>query len=168
MATAAGVLQELTQVLAGQRDVYGRLLSLAREKQEALVRGDLPVIEQIVAQEEQLVVQVGKLEEARNQLVEALATELGLEDRQLTISKLLELGAGDTSRLQGIAVELTHVLEDLGKVNEQNKQLLQQSLKYLDFTVNLLAGQEDLPVYHGKEGNNPGERPPARLFDKKV
>jgi len=141
---------------------------LAREKQEALVRGDLPVVDEVVAQEEKLVVQVGKLEERRNQLVESLARELGLDHQQLTITKLAESGAGDTAGLQGIAAELTRVLAELTKVNEQNRQLLQQSLKYLEFTVNLLAGQEELPVYQGKEGNQPAERTPARLFDKKV
>lgn len=165
---AAGVLQELIQVLAGLKDVYGRLLSLAHEKQEALVHNDLAAVEAAVAGEEKLVVQVGKLEERRNQLVEALARELGLDQQQLSISRLAEAGLGHVAELQGVADELSRVLAELTRVNEQNHQLLQQSLKYLEFTINLLAGQEELPVYQGKEGKQPAERTPARLFDKKV
>ena len=164
------LLEELLQTLEEQRRVMRLLLDLEEQKRTALVKTDLKELEKIVISEELLVAETGEIEERRYRISCALAEEMGVEPQKISMSALREFFPGQAEGLEAVQQELQEVLEDLQRINGQNYELIQQSLRYVDFAINLLAQAESSPVYshpQAKEAAGP-KTGFSRLLDRRI
>jgi len=160
-------LASLVEILETQARLYKDLLALAKEKQPVLVKGDLAKLEELTKKEREIVFQVGRLEEQRFKVQQVLANHFGVSGTELTISFLAKkIEDPFKTRLTGLGRELTVTLDELRNNNELNTQLIEQSLGYIDYMVNLLTSLDDTPTYQGQHGNNSQQT--SRLFDKKI
>ncbi len=160
-------LASLVEILEAQSRLYQELLSLAKEKQPVLVKGDLAKLEELTKREREIVFQVGRLEEQRFKVQQALANHFGVPATELTISLILEKFEEPLKgRVSIIAQEFSVILDELKNHNELNTQLVEQSLSYIDFMVNILTAVDEPPTYQGQETGNTQQS--ARLFDKKI
>ncbi|HEY8448925.1 MAG TPA: flagellar protein FlgN [Bacillota bacterium] len=117
------------ELLAACASVYRELLDLARRKQEALISGRTADLEPIIGTEE------------------ALLGELAHLERRW-------LEAGGLGRAVGTADELDRLrrtVTELRRISEQNVMLLQQALRYVEFSVRVLSPAQDATIY-GAQG----------------
>lgn len=160
---------ELIDILDRQRELYRKLLEIAKAKQPVLVKGDLAALEKFTKQEEQIVVQVGKLEEQRSRVHQALANHFHVPEAEITLSELVSrVGTEVSDRLSQVGDGLKNILSELKDVNSLNSELVKQSLDYIEFTVNLITSMGEPPSYPDKPGESKREQPRARIFDQKV
>ncbi|MHB1167159.1 MAG: flagellar protein FlgN [Carboxydocellales bacterium] len=160
---------ELMNILDRQRELYRKLLEIAKNKQPVLVKGDLAAIEKFTKQEEKIVVQVGKLEEQRSRVHQALANHFHVPEPEFTLSELASrVGTEVSDKLSQVGDGLKNVLSELKDVNCLNSELIKQSLDFIEFTVNLITNVEETPGYPEKPGESNREQPRARVFDQKV
>lgn len=156
----------LIDTMEQQIAVYHELLALATEKQEVLVKGDLPELEKITRVEEALILRVGRLEEARRNVHLALADRFSLSPDELTLAELVKRTDAPTSeKLQKVFEDISGVLKELVGVNDTNAQLIQNSLDLIDFSFNLLTETKS-PGYG--EPNRNRQPSSAMIFDRKV
>ena len=160
---------ELIDILDRQRELYQRLLEIAKAKQPVLVKGDLAKLEEFTKQEEQIVVQVGKLEEQRSRVHQALANHFHFPEPEITLSEIAaKVSAELSDKLSQVGDGLKDTLNELKDVNNLNSVLIKQSLDYIEFTVNLITSIGETPSYPEKPGELNREQPRARIFDQKI
>lgn len=134
-------LSTMVGLLETERGLYERLSQLARQKQDVLVRGRLSDLELVLEEEKAVLSTVAEIEEERYALQCGLARELGLEATDLTVGRLAELaGATFGPRLRENQQSLVRLINELSATNQCNADLIQQSLAYINFTMDLLAG----------------------------
>ncbi len=157
--------EELMSILQEQKKIYSELLELSRQKQENLIKGDIAALEAITGQEEGLVFQVGKLEEKRKDCFNCLAEQYGLE-RELTLQELLsQVPEQYRSELEKIHEDFAVLLTALEKFNQENTNLIEQSLRFVNFSVDVI-GQQSKPLYNADQEVKVERL--TNLVDKKV
>lgn len=157
----------LLETLNKQIKLYKRLLALALEKQPVLIKGKIPELDEITKEEELIILQVGRLEEERQALHQALANQLVLSPENLTLSELISRSGPDIgSKYKNTFKELTKVLEDLAEINQANTELIKTSLDYVNFSLNLLVNDDTAPSY--AENEEQKRQAPAKIFDRKI
>ncbi|HHZ16943.1 MAG TPA: flagellar protein FlgN [Peptococcaceae bacterium] len=140
-------INRLTEILSEQKKLYERLLELSRQKQKHLIKNNLGALEEIVAQEEGLVLQVSKLEEGRVACFSCLAGEYGLNAESTLLEFLQHVAEHHRAQLKKLHEDLSGVLLDLRQLNQENTALLEQSLQFVNFTMDVLS-QQSKPLYN--------------------
>lgn len=134
------LITELTANLEMQRELYDMILVVAKDKKSVLVKGDLAGLDECTRQEEKLVVQVGKLEEERIRIHQALANHFHVQPQEVTIAFLLEkCGQTLSDSFSREAIALRKTLDSLQEVNSLNSDLVKQSLNYIEYARHLVT-----------------------------
>ena len=128
-------LGKLRDNLHQQTKLYFELNQLAGMKQEALVHNNLHDLESVTLREEQLLLEAARLEKERMLWAEQIGQEMGKAPEELTLSEL----ADRYPELQEVHRELNEVVSSLREAHDINTQLINQALKVVDFTMNLIT-----------------------------
>lgn len=138
---AESQIEMMLTFLEAEGRLYGDLCSLARRKQEILIAGEMEELERLVAAEQAALAEVSRLEEERYALQCQLAAAWGLQPAELTVSRLAELaGPQHGPRLGEAQRRLVALIDDLSTLTLCNAELIEQSLAYLRYTMDLLGG----------------------------
>jgi len=150
------LMDQLVDNLEEQLATYKLLIKYGQEKQDILVDGRLAELESLVKKEQQVVYRNGELEQSRRQLVSAISRELaeGEGKADLTLTDILShLDGQDKARLETLFQELERVVLELGDLNTKNNALIEQSLSYINYSLDVLAGADlDSGAYSRKAG----------------
>ncbi|MEW6723403.1 MAG: flagellar protein FlgN [Bacillota bacterium] len=161
-------LSEIIDLLQQQRELYSRLLELATAKRELLVNADVKGIDEIVHQEQAILWQAGRLEDARFRRQMELSEELGLNVAELNFSQLKVLGGSDEEeRLTGLQTGLVTILTELAETNRLNTELATQFLSYINLSMQAIAGPQPAAAY-SPEGKNRQRQSQPALLDQKA
>ena len=147
MEARKDAVETLISILEEQEKIYEELLELARQKQKILIKGDIAALAEITVQEEGLVLQAGKLEEKREHCFTALAQDYGVGPESTLADFLPCVDEPSRSLLERVHGNLSACLKDLQKFNQENTQLLEQSIQFVNFTVDVLS-QQSKPLYN--------------------
>ena len=146
------LLERLTEILKEEIRLHTELLSLSRDKECIIINNQVNLLKEMVSREEEIISLIQKEEEARYELMKALALYFKISVKKLTMYKLLELIDVDFSaELKNIHQEILALIKKLKSVNERNGALIKTSLDLVSYSMNLyvsLASQE--PVYSAK------------------
>ncbi|CCQ96419.1 putative FlgN family protein [[Clostridium] ultunense Esp] len=162
-----GLLLLLEQMTKLQEE----LLPLEEEKKEALIRGEISRLSEIVQLETQKINLLSKLEREREKAAEELAFAWNLPPESLTLSALTD--RMEDPYLKGRFQELQKLLNErsqqLQRQNEINQILIRDSLDYVNMAFSLLTDQEENKVYT----NHPSEEgekssSPRSFFDTRI
>lgn len=157
----------LVDTIQKQKDVYGKLLSLAQEKQPFLVKGNIAEIERITKEEELLILQVGRLEEQRKALHQNLASHFELSPEELTVGELIKRTDVETAlAFESVIQELIGVLGRLGNKNKTNTELIKNSLDFVNFSLNILTSDSVKPAYGSTKEEKQNIN--SKIFDRTI
>lgn len=136
------------------------LLQLAQPKTEAIKKSDIHALQQMMAKEQKYVMAIRQLESERMSLL----SHLPEEDR--TVRRYAEqLEETERTKLLRLAGDLSETIARLKEQNELNMQLLQQSLQFIHFTLDLMIPNEQDVTYDPKRTD---ELPPRSSFEAKT
>lgn len=160
-------LGTMVKLLGDEAALYGDLVDLAREKQRALVGGRLSDLERILAREQDLLKSVAEVEEARYALQCDLASCFGVTPGELTVTRLAEaVGSSYGPLLLEKQQALVGLINELTALNQANAELIQQSLAYIAFTMDALAGEAS--ATYGDDGRRQRGPVSLRLFNRRA
>ena len=167
----AGIIYDLADVLTEQKECYEGLLTLATYKTQSVVEKNIEVLTQVVEREEAFIGRVQLLDQKRESLLKDIALVTGLSYEKLTITKLIEKVGQDkemSQNLMRLRDELKGLIENLKKQNELNKKVLEQSIEFVEFTVNAIKTTQltEVQVNYTKPGAMYEERTKS-FFDQK-
>jgi flagellar biosynthesis/type III secretory pathway chaperone len=163
----AGLINELISLLEIQTKGYDELLVLSKEKRRVVIENDVDMLSKITQAENSIIGQTQKAEAKRLEVMNDMATVLGQNPDDLTIKRLAELieGQAEHNNLVEAGKRLRAVLDELKEENDRNSVLIQSSLDYIDFTVNLVRQASSLSdPYADQKKTVPGTD--SGFFDK--
>jgi len=143
-------LTELLEILEAQQSTYQVLVDITKAKRDAMVAVDMPVLEEVLVQEEGAVARLNQLESHRTDTVDSLKARWGLEqDDDLDVRAILaRLPEGDiTRRLETVRDALRQLAERCTQLNQLNQQLVDQSLTHIHTFLSLLVGEPRSETY---------------------
>jgi len=170
MINANKEVRAVIEILKKEHDCYKDLLEFSKSKKNVIIEGKVSELDKMVKLEQGMIWNIGQLEKQREQEVSKLCSVLGIKGEQLTISELSEaLQPEHKKELQKVQEELSKLLAELKTVNDLNGQLLEQSLEYIDYSINLIsgAGMESGSLYEDIVMNK-SKGSKKNLFDTKV
>lgn len=168
----ASMMDDLTQVLEDETVEYKKLLELSQDLREALIESDVPSVERLTAEQENVSNEIQSLETKRANIMNDIAVVLNKKPEELKISMLEETLAGQPAlreRLAAARVVLKQTMDDLKRVNYTNQTLLHQSMELLEFDLNLFRSMRQAPetANYNKSAMNTGDLLGSRGFDAK-
>ncbi len=148
----ASLIDELIDVLSLEEKEYQDLILLSREKTPVIVKGDLEKLQKITEAEQFVVGKLNKLERRRTEVAKDIAIVLGKEEDTLKVPDIIEILASqktEQERLKEVYDKLKATLKEMVRLNDINKGLVQESLEFIEFNMNLYKG-----IYQEPETGN--------------
>jgi flagellar biosynthesis/type III secretory pathway chaperone len=130
--------KQLIELLEKHVKLHKGLLELATKKTEVLKKGDMEALTGIMKEEQKYIAAINQIERERTRVVEAMVS--GEDERTLTACILRTEGTERTI-LEKLRDELSVVISELKNINLLNQQLTQQSLQFVNMTLDMVMPQ---------------------------
>ncbi|MET3682995.1 flagellar biosynthesis/type III secretory pathway chaperone [Alkalibacillus flavidus] len=144
------------------------LLNLSKDKTEKLKQNDLETFNDMLIKERKHAQAIDQLETKRVEETEAWFQAKGITDER-TITNLIATvdDPEQKERLENLYEKLVYTLADLKQQEQLNRDLTEQSLQYVELTLDMLqpAHQKDMN-YHKKDTTN--QSTDRSMFDSKA
>lgn len=160
----------IIQLLNDLTILYKNLNEMAKEKTEIVKNNDIEVLQKLIKVENKHIRDIRKLEGNLFKEAEAFLQGKGVSAEKATISMVIEKAEEDEKAIliQGKNT-LENELYELKKQNDLNQQLLEQSLQFVEMSLDLLMPDIDAYNYDPSDiTEQERERPNLSIFDSKV
>lgn len=136
----ASLIEELITTLKEQTDIYEKILEIASKKKVAIIENNIKTLQEIIAKENTLVGKNLRLDKKRVELFEDM--QIVLNKKDLTLSSIAETfkGQKEEKELTEIKEKISNILPKIKIINDQNQELIQMSMDYIDYSINLIRG----------------------------
>ena len=144
----ASLIEVLINTLESENSEYEILLKLSKEKTPIIIEGNIDRLREIVAMEQVHTDKIVALEKKRTEAVKDIATVLNKDVKTLTVKTIIGLLKGQDeaqNKLSTAHDKLKRTLNDMVVVNEINRELVQDSLDFIEFNINFLSGISQMP-----------------------
>lgn len=165
------ILKPLLSVVESMLREHEQLLALAKRKKDVLIKGDMQALNDMVKDETAFVHRIERLEAERLGAGRLIAIRLGIPVEQLTAEKVSALAETpeESDRMLQLTDGLRDVIAQLKQVNDLNKQLIEQSLQFVQNSIEVLTESPVVPTYGGRgETNSPYPSGRTSYFDSKA
>jgi flagellar biosynthesis/type III secretory pathway chaperone len=145
------LIAKLSEVIQHEVRVFQQILESVAQEQAALVRNDMDPLQGAIKLQNELTRRAAGLEKERLRIVAELSRLLEEDADALTLKRLIvRVGGPEGERLRGMREALIDAHGRIQQANRHNALLIRQSMKYVDRTLHILAG-DDAPtgVYAG-------------------
>ncbi|MNB77477.1 FlgN protein [compost metagenome] len=139
-------LRKLVESLELLNELNEKLLQLAEQKKEALIKGNFDELLRTTTGESSLIKSIRNQEEVQQEMAHEFMREKGIKSRlSLTISEISRLvfDPEEKASLLDVQKKLVENLGKLKRLNELNQTLVAQSLSFIDFSLNLYIEEDD-------------------------
>jgi flagellar biosynthesis/type III secretory pathway chaperone len=161
--------EKIIEILSKEHSYYKDLLELSNKKKSIVIEGKVSELDKIVRVEQNMIFDLGQLEKIREQEVQKLCAMLQLEGRTNVAELIKHLPQQLSAQLKSLQQELGDTITALQNVNNLNGQLIQQSLDYIEYSVNMITSAGPASsLYEDLKGVSKGTENKKRLFDTKV
>ena len=144
----ASLMEVLIDVLEQENQEYEKLLSLSMKKTSVIVSEDLKELTKITDEEQFIVSRINNLDHQRNEAVNDIANVLNKDVDKLKIVDLIKMLAARPEEQEKLAVvfdKLRVSVRSVKRVNEQNRELIQDALQLVQFNMNVLQAMNKAP-----------------------
>jgi len=134
-----GLVYSLMDVLERQIAHFDELIALSAQKKELIINNGIDALSALTAEENAITGKLAKLDKTRAGLMEDVSNVLG-RPSGFTLTELADAmkGQPEYGRLNGLTVETREKLGALKTLNDQNRTLIENSLEYINFTINAI------------------------------
>ena len=144
----ASLVESIIDVLDKENAAYVKLIALSEEKTPVIIKGDLESLNAITEKEQEIVSGIQQMEKQRIQVMTDIAEVTNRRGEELKLTDLIammEKRPEEQRRLRELHDALKQTMARMKQVNEQNRELLQNSLEMVQFEMNLLQSLKTAP-----------------------
>lgn len=144
----ASLMENLIDVLNKESSEYEGLLRLSAEKTPIIVSGDLEKLQKITDEEQEVVSKIHNLDKKREEVTADIANVLNKDVTMLKLSDLIAMMASRPAEQKALSEahdRLQEAVHGLRRVNEQNRELLNNALEMISFEMNLVQAMKAAP-----------------------
>lgn len=155
-------MENLLDVLEKQEQSYTKLLELSTRKTPIIIKGDITALQAITDEEQIVVDAINHLEKTREEVMKDIANVINKDVNTLKLFHLIEMLKNQPSeqkRLAQINDKLKETTQQMKRVNEQNRELIQNALEMVSFDLNFLKGLKTAPetANYNQQATNTGD-----------
>jgi len=161
---AEQLLSELTEILKKESFLYEKLLKTAEKKKETLIENEIENLFDHVETDQELIEQINKLENRRLEIMDNLDDKLEIKSEELSYQEFANnIPEKWKNELNPIREKLVNTLEEFHVLNEENKKLIEEAVKFNKFSIDLIVDnlKKNNTTYHTKDKSRP------HLIDKR-
>ena len=85
----ASLMEDLLEVLGKEEAEYQKLVAIAEEKRDAVIKGDIKLLDTVTVKEQDAASALLNLSNKRTQVLTDMATVLGKNPEEITITKMI-------------------------------------------------------------------------------
>jgi hypothetical protein len=159
-------LDDLILTLQKQEEIYDKVLNLSKDKKKIIVENKIKELEDLTRKEETLVASLLKLESIRDKIVDEISQEKGIKQVQNITELYKYIDPYSKQKIESIKQRLGGTVDELQKENDLTRQLIEQSLDYIKFNLDLMLSLDEKLGY--SKGAVDNESRKKNLFDVKV
>lgn len=168
----ASLMEDLLDVLGKEEAEYQKLVEIAEQKRDAVIKGDIGQLGEVTIKEQDAASELLNLSHKRTQVLTDMAVVLGKDPKELTITKMigyLEKQPTEQEKLTKQRDRLLEVGSQMCILNQQNESLLKQALEMVEFDLTLLKSMRQAPetANYDKNAYNTGDILGSSGFDAK-
>lgn len=144
----ASLMETLIQTLNEEAVVFERLLALSMKKTPVIISQNLEELQKITDEEQDVVIQVNRLEKKRDVCMNDIASVLNKDVQKMNLSSLItmmENRPDEQRQLADVHDKLKNLTEQLKRANAQNEGLIENALELVQFDLNLLQAYKTAP-----------------------
>ncbi len=141
-------MEELIRTLEAEEEKYKDLLELSKKKTPVIIEGDIQELQKITDEEQKIVDEVSAMEQSRLTVMGDIANVLNTDVESLKLSYLEEVLGKRPKEREGLARvhdRLKATIGELMVINNQNRELIRQSLDMIDFNLSLAKAMRTAP-----------------------
>ena len=145
----ASLMEELLDVLGKEEKQYQELITLASEKTDAVVQGNIEHLTDVTTREQDAASVLLNLSNKRNRVLTDMATVLGQSPEEMTITKIIGYLNKQPKEQEALTRQRDRLLEagaKMQQLNRQNEALLKQALEMVEFDLTLLRSMIRMPI----------------------
>lgn len=166
----ASLMEDFMSILEEENEGYQRLTELSQKKRQIIIDGDIPALESITDQEQEVTSRLKNLENKRNEVVGDMSIVLSKTPEELTITNMiafLNKQPKEQNKLIDLRDRLRVTLKEMADVNAQNEVLLKQSMEMVEFDLTLFRSMRQAPTTanYDSRANNTGDLLGSSGFD---
>ena len=169
----ASLMEELMVTLDEEEKIYRQLIPIEQDKTRAIIANDLKTLQDITVAEHELVDRTSALEGKRERIVVDIATVLGKNPKTINLNEIvgiLKNQPEDQKKLQKVPDRLRKTVLQLQDINDQNKELLKESIDMVEFNMNVIRStrmSSGSSNYSSDASEVAGMAPQHGMFDAK-
>lgn len=167
----ASIIEELIAIMSETTECYREFLELADNKKEVIINGNMPSLQILTSKEQVVAGRLLRLESKRKEVMEDICIVANKDSQKVTMAELIEMldGQAEQAQLKQASQQLVEVVEQVREINQLNSALLNESLDYINFTMNLINSSQNLTIGNNyeKKGTFQGEEERNNFFDAK-
>lgn len=166
----AGLIHDLIEILGEQKECYEGLLTLAKYKTDSIVNREMDILEQVLKREQEFIGRASRLEKNREEILKDISNVLNISFKELTIANLilsLDKTPDEQEELRQLRQELIDIVEQIKQHNMTNEGLINQSLEFIEFTLNAIQSMNSYPSSGYQEQGDDKQQPNTSFFDAK-
>ena len=144
----ASLMEVLIDILEKESQEYEQLLALSMKKTPVIVSEDLDALSQITDEEQIIVSRINHLDAQRTEATNDIANVLNKDVNQLKIVDLIKMLAvrpEEQEKLATVFDKLQDNVRNVKRINEQNRELIQEALELVQFNMNVLQSVNKAP-----------------------
>ncbi|MCT8140145.1 flagellar protein FlgN [Anaerobacillus sp. CMMVII] len=160
--------QLIIECLKKLDQVHQSFHELAKEKTNVIIKGDISHFRMILQKETSQLKKLQQLEQERSRLVRYFLNGKGLAIESGTITELLPyISDMEKKELLELQKRLVAEIQSLKQTNDLNQQLIQDSLRFVNLSLDVLQPELETGNYN-RVKNNESEPLGRSLFDSKA
>ncbi|MFB5674716.1 flagellar protein FlgN [Paenibacillus terreus] len=152
-------------------ELHEELISVGHNKKQAIIDNDISALSRTLAQETRLLKKVSEAEERRIEGLNGFLREKGIRSQlKLNITEMTRLvfDPEEKQRLISVQERLSKVLHTLKELNSVNKELVEQSLAFIDYSLNLLVEKPEDNMLYQHPVKQRNDSPSRSFFDTRA
>uniref|UniRef100_UPI003FED5B87 flagellar protein FlgN n=1 Tax=Roseburia sp. TaxID=2049040 RepID=UPI003FED5B87 len=168
----ASLMEDLLDVLEKEEAQYETLIALGDEKREAVIKADIAKLDDVTIREQDAASVLLNLSNRRTQVLNDMATVLGKNPGELTITKMIGYLDKQPVEQEKLTKQRDRLLDAgarMRALNQQNEALLKQALEMVEFDLTLLRSMRQAPetANYDRNAYNTGDILGGSGFDAK-
>lgn len=158
----ASLMETLIEVLEKENLEYGNLLELSMKKTPVIVSDDIKALAKITDEEQIIVSRINHLDKQRIEAVNDIANVLNKDVTKLKIVDLIKMLAAkpqEQAKLASVFDDLRRNVHAVKRVNEQNRELIENALELVHFNMQMIQAMNKAPetANYNKGAYNTGD-----------
>ncbi|TCO76471.1 flagellar protein FlgN [Marinisporobacter balticus] len=161
-------IEQLILALNKEYEIYQDYLVLAKKKRDMVVQGNMKALDKLTKKEQNMIANMGKIEKIRITIIGNILFEEKIDWVENITELTNYFDESSKTELINLKENLGILLQEIKHINEFNSKLIQQSLDYIDFNVNLLTSVELKGNTYGSKADDKDLKQRPNLFDAKI